>query len=131
MLQKYRTDSLNLFYSSLAEEYTYKDSILTKTDTSKTPKSVLNQLKNDVSSLIYQLQNWSSISQQAYQAKQQTLYYPLINKMNAAIKQVAKEKNYTYILTSDVFLVAPDGDDILPLVAAKLGIKLPAFNKKN
>ena len=28
-------------------------------------------------------------------------------------------------LSKDAFLVAPDGDDMLPAVAAKLGVKIP------
>jgi hypothetical protein len=28
-------------------------------------------------------------------------------------------------MSKDVFLVAPDGDDMLPAVAAKLGVKVP------
>ena len=50
-----------------------------------------------------------------------------------AIKAVADEKKYTYILDNSSVIVGPPGDDILPLVKAKLGVKempAPAGNNK-
>ena len=125
MLQKYQADSLNQTLNTIVAEYQYKDSILTKTDTTKTPKSVLNQLRTDVNVLAYQIQNWQSLAGQAYQAKQDQLLAPIYNKVGTALRTVAKEKGYAYVLNKDVFLVAPDGDDLLPAVAAKLGVKVP------
>jgi outer membrane protein len=125
LLQKYQSDSLNQTLNSIVQEYQYKDSMLNKVDTSKTPKQVLNQLRTDVNVLAYQIQNWQTLAGQAYQAKQEQLLAPVYNKVGTALRQVAKEKGYTYVFSKDVFLVAPDGDDLLPLVAAKLGVKLP------
>ena len=71
------------------------------------------------------LQNWQSLAGQAYQAKQDQLLAPIYNKVGTALRAVAKEKGYAYVLNKDVFLVAPDGDDLLPAVAAKLGVKIP------
>src|SRR5881394_2631945 len=126
MLQKYQADSLNQTLNTIVAEYQYKDSILTKTVTTKTPKSVLNQLRTDVNVLAYQIQNWQSLAGQAYENKQQQLLAPLYNKAITAVRTVAKEKGYAYVLSKDAFLVAPDGDDMLPAVAAKLGVKVPA-----
>lgn len=126
LIDKYQTDSISSIYNGIVQEYQYKDSILTKTDTSKTSKSVLAQLRNDASVLAYQIQNWQMLSNQAVEAKARQLYAPLYNKIDAALKQVSKEKGYSYVITKDVFIVAPDGDDLLPLVAAKLGVKLPS-----
>jgi len=124
-LSKYQNDSLNTTLNNIVQEYQYKDSMLTKVDTTKTPKQVLAQLRNDVSVLAYQIQNWQSLAGQAYQNKQQQLYAPLYDKVIAAIRTVAKEKGYNYVLSKDVFLVAPDGDDMLPAVATRLGVKVP------
>jgi len=99
--------------------------MLTKVDTSKTPKQILNQLRTDVNVLAYQIQNWQTLAGQAYQAKQEQLLAPLYNKAITAVRTVAKEKGYAYVLSKDAFLVAPDGDDMLPAVAAKLGVKVP------
>ncbi|TMI95459.1 MAG: OmpH family outer membrane protein [Bacteroidetes bacterium] len=125
MLSKYQNDSLNQTLNTIAQEYQYKDSILTKTDTTKTPKSVLNQLRTDVNVLAYQIQNWQTLAGQAYQAKQDQLLAPIYTKVATALRAVAKEKGYAYVLNKDIFLVAPDGDDLLPAVAAKLGVKIP------
>ncbi|HEY0433564.1 MAG TPA: OmpH family outer membrane protein, partial [Chitinophagaceae bacterium] len=114
VLQKFQSDSLNLTFNNLVQEYQYKDSMLTKTDTVKMPKQVLAQYKNDVSVLTYQIQNWQTLAGQAYQQKQEQLYAPLYNKAITALRAVAKEKGYSHVLSKDVFLVAPDGDDLLP-----------------
>jgi outer membrane protein len=125
LLQKFQSDSLNQTLNNIVQEYQYKDSMLTKADTSKTPKQVLAQYRTDVSVLGYQIQNWQSLAGQAYQAKQEQLLGPIYQKVIGAVKSIAKEKGYTYVLSKDVFLVAPDGDDMLPMVASKLGVKLP------
>src|SRR5215467_9821500 len=126
LLSKYQNDSLNQTLNNIVQEYQYKDSMLTKVDTTKTPKQVLNQLRTDVNVLAYQIQNWQSLAGQAYDAKQQQLLAPLYNKAITAVRTVAKEKGYAYVVSKDAFLVAPDGDDMLPAVAAKLGVKIPA-----
>src|SRR5215467_5145817 len=125
LLSKYQSDSLNTTLNNIVQEYQYKDSMLTKVDTTKTPKQVLTQLRNDVNVLAYQIQNWQNLAGQAYQNKQQQLLAPLYNKAITAVRTVAKEKGYTYVVSKDAFLVAPDGDDLLPAVAAKLGVKVP------
>lgn len=126
LLQKYQNDSLNQTLNNIVQEYQYKDSMLRKTDTTKTPKQVLNQLRTDVNVLSYQIQNWQTLAGQAYQSKQEQLLAPVYNKVVTALRTVAKEKGYVYVLSKDAFLVAPDGDDLLPAVATKLGVKLPA-----
>src|SRR5258705_6925444 len=111
LLQKYQTDSLNQTLNSIVQEYQYKDSMLNKVDTSKTPKQVLTQLRTDVNVLAYQIQNWQTLAGQSYQAKQEQLLAPISNKVGTALTQVATEKGYGYVFSKAVFLVAPDGDD--------------------
>src|ERR1043166_5359238 len=48
LLQRYQNDSLNQTLNNIVQEYQYKDSMLTKVDTTKTPKQVLQQLHTDV-----------------------------------------------------------------------------------
>ena len=129
ILGRFQNDSLNSTLNSLVAEYTYKDSLLNKTDTSKMPAQVKSQIKEELQNLAYQVQNWSQISQQIMQNKQGQLYQPIYKRISDAINAVAKEKGYTYIFTAEALIVAPPSDDILPLVAAKLGIKLPAAPK--
>lgn len=68
-------------------------------------------------------------TQQAFQEelneKQQRLMAPLIEKLDAAVKAVAKEKglNYVYDTGYGSFLVVDDADNIAADVKKKLGIK--------
>ena len=59
------------------------------------------------------------------QAKQQELLQPIVTKAKAAIKDVAKENKYTYIINAieDIMLYSEPADDVLPLVKKKLGIQ--------
>jgi outer membrane protein len=127
LLQRYQNDSLNQTLNNIVQEYQYKDSMLTKVDTTKTPKQILNQLRTDVNVLAYQIQNWQSLAGQAYENRQQQLLAPLYNKAITAVRTVAKEKGYTYVLdeATSTLLVMPPGDDLLPAVKTKLGIKDP------
>lgn len=125
-LQKFQADSLNTEFASLIQEYNYKDSLLTKTDTTKIPVAVKRQHRQDLEQIAYQVQNWQQISQNVMQSKQQELLAPVYQKVMRAINDVAKENGYAFVYNQEVLLVAPPSDNLLPLVARKLNIKLPA-----
>ena len=125
LLDKYQQDSINTEFASVFQMYNFKDSLLNKTDTSKMPESYKNELKKDLANYAYQINNWQSISQQAIQAKQNALLDPIYKKIYDAISAVAKEKGYTYVYSQEALLVAPPADNLLPLVAEKLKVKLP------
>ncbi len=125
VLQKYQADSINTEFASLIQEYNYKDSILNKTDTTKIPAAVKRQHRQDLEQIAYQVQNWQQISQNAMQSKQQELLGPVYQKVYGAINAVAKENNYAFVYAQEALLVAPPSDNLLPLVAKKLNIKLP------
>ncbi|MGA3013779.1 MAG: OmpH family outer membrane protein [Bacteroidales bacterium] len=59
------------------------------------------------------------------QTKQQELLKPIVDKAKDAIKDVAKENKYTFIVNAieDILLYSEPADDILPLVKKKLGIQ--------
>lgn len=125
LVARYQQDSINSEFASIIQEYNYKDSILTKTDTTKMPVSLRHQYQQDLQGIQYQVQNWQAISQQAVQAKQNQLLAPVYRKVITAIQTVAKENGFSFVYTKDALLVAPPADDLLPLVAKKLNIKLP------
>jgi len=58
--------------------------------------------------------------------KQAQLLQPVYAKVMTAINAVAKEKGYSYVFATGALIVKPASDDLLPLVAAKLGVKVPA-----
>lgn len=125
LLQRYQADSINAEFASLVQDYNYKDSLLTKTDTNKIPPATRRQYRRDLEGIAYQVQNWQQISQQAMQAKQQELLSPVYQRIYNAINQVAKENGYGFVYKEEALLVAPPGDNLLPMVAKKLNVKLP------
>ena len=94
-------------------------------DSLKTPPSVRQQIAKELPGLIYQIQNWQQISQQAIEAKQNQLLGPIYKEVYEAVKAVAKEKGYTHVFNREAFLIAPDGDELIIPVAAKLKVKVP------
>jgi outer membrane protein len=124
LLEKYQTDSINPQYAQIVSAYQYKDSIY-KDTLHPAPPAVKKQIEQELPQYIYQIQNWQQIVNQALQNKQDELLAPIYRKVYDAIKQVAKEKGYTHVLSKEALLVAPDGDDMLAAVAAKLKVTLP------
>jgi outer membrane protein len=128
LLERYQADSINPQYAQIVSLYQYKDSVYR--DSLKTPPAVRKQIEQELPTLIYPIQNWQTIVNQAIEAKQNELLAPLYRKVYDAIKAVAKEKGYTHVLNKEALLVAPEGDDMIVLVAAKLKVKLPPPSNK-
>lgn len=126
LLERYQNDSINPQYAQIVSLYQYKDSVYR--DSVKTPPAVRKQIEQELPSLIYQIQNWQQIVNQAMESKQNELLAPIYRKVYDAIKLVAKEKGYTHVFSKEAFLVAPDGDDMIAAVAAKLKVALPKPN---
>jgi outer membrane protein len=125
LLRKYQADSLNPQFAYIVQEYNRKDSIVNGKDSLKTPVAVRQQIRQELEGYAYQIQNWQQLVQQALQGKQQELLEPIYRKVDGAIQSVAKENGYTYVFNSEALLVMPPADDLLPLVAKKLNVKLP------
>ena len=126
MMEKFQQDSLGKQFENLVRDYKYRDSILSSKDTLTMPASVKLQHQQTLQNVAYQIQNWQSISQQYYQAKQNQYLEPVYRKVMGAVQAVAKEKGYTYVYDKAVLIIGPTGDDLLPEVARKLNIKVPA-----
>jgi len=125
LLRKYQADSLNPQFAYMVQEYNRKDSLVNGKDSSKTPVAVRQQVRQELEQYAYQIQNWQQIVQQQLQAKQQELLEPIYRKVDGAIQTVAKENGYTFVFNSEALLVMPPADDLLPLVAKKLNVKVP------
>ena len=128
LLQRYQSDTINGEFASIVQEYNYKDSIMSSKDTISMPANVKAQYRQDIQGLAYQIQNWQSIAQQAMQNKQSELLEPIYVKVMNALNAVAKENGYSYVYNKEVLLVAPPADNLLPLVAKKLNVKVPPPN---
>ncbi|RYY64580.1 MAG: OmpH family outer membrane protein [Chitinophagaceae bacterium] len=127
LLQKYQMDSLATRYQYYLGEFQRKDSMVNGADSVKNyPNAgVRAQVREELQQLAGTLQNWQSLAGQAYENKKNSLLEPVLRKVYAAINVVAKENNYTYVLSKENLIVAPQGDDMILLVARKLNIKLP------
>ena len=87
--------------------------------------SVKDVKRGELQKMLTDLQAEDQRIQQQLQQRQQELIAPINRKAYDAIQAVAKESGYTYIFEKGALLVAPPGDDIIPLVAKKLNVKLP------
>jgi outer membrane protein len=81
--------------------------------------------ESELGDLQKRLQDYNTTAQQKVQEKQSELGKPIIEKVRAAVAQVAKEKGYAYVINASQtdLIVSPPGDDLMAEVKAKLGLK--------
>jgi outer membrane protein len=90
-----------------------------------TMSNIIKQTKeSDLQDLQSRMEEFNQKAQQDLQEKEAELTQPLIDKARKAVEDVAKEKGYTYVFNStEGLLLYAGGEDILPLVKAKLKIQ--------
>ena len=117
-------DALGLQGQDLAKDLDTKAAQFAKDSATLTP-SMKEVRRGELVDMYQKVSNWNQIAQDKYNQKAQEKIAPIRTKAFDAIKAVAKEKGYSYILdaSTSVLLVAPPGDDIMAFVKAKLGIK--------
>ena len=102
-------------------------------DSLKLSPSMKEIRRNELVTLYTRLQNFDQEAQEKSQKYAQDKIAPVRARAMEAIKTVAREKGYTYVIdeATSALLVMPPGDDLLPAVKTKLGIKdpVPATNK--
>lgn len=123
-LQQYRTALIQ----NAQEKQTSLEAAIEKfnKDTLTMSTSVKDVKRGELQKMLNDLQAEDQRIQQQLQQRQQELITPINRKAFDAIQSVAKENGYTYVLEKGALLVAPPGEDILPLVAKKLNVKIPA-----
>ena len=96
-------------------------------DSLKLTPSMKEIRRNELVTLYTRLQNFEQEAQEKAQQYAAAKIKPVREKAMEAIKTVAKERGYTYVIddASSILLVMPPGDDLLPMVKTKLGIKDP------
>jgi outer membrane protein len=110
------TDKQNAFYAAV-EKY--------NKDSATLAAAVKTVKRTELTKMGQELSGEEERIQQQLQQRQQELLGPINKKAYEAVQSVAKENGYGYVFEKEALLVAPTGDDILPLVAKKLNIKLP------
>ncbi len=120
-LKEYQT-SLAQQGQDMMKELNDKDSLFVR-DSAKLSPSMKEIKRNELVALYQRAQNWNQQAQEMYQQEAQKKIAPLRTKALDAIRAVAKESGYAYILDINSVIVGPPGDDVLALVKKKLGIK--------
>lgn len=123
ILQKFKKDSLDNALPFYINEYKRKDSIAKLPNT---PQAIKQTAQQEAAGYLQYIQNWDQFVQSEMQRKQQEVLNPYFAKAFELINTVAKENGYTWVFKQDALLVAPQTDDLLPLIAKKMGVKLPA-----
>jgi outer membrane protein len=90
-----------------------------------TMSSIIKATKEkEITDLQGRIEAFQQSAQQDLQAKQAELIKPFVDKAKQAIKDVAKEGGFSYIMNAveDILLYSEGGEDVGPLVKKKLGI---------
>ncbi len=108
--------------NDLLKELGEQDSLFVK-DSAKLSDAQKTFRRNQLIELYQKVQGFNQKAQNDMQERQQQLLVPIRSKAMDAIKAVAKEAGFSYILDINSVIVGPPGDDVLALVKKKLGIK--------
>ncbi|WP_439880494.1 OmpH family outer membrane protein [Pontibacter sp. MBLB2868] len=85
-------------------------------------KVVREDKERELMNLNNSIQEFQRNAQASLQQKEKSLVDPVITKIDKAIKEVAKENGYTYVISNQALLAGPEDGDISPLVLKKLGV---------
>jgi outer membrane protein len=114
--------SLAQQYQDLSADLNSKDSAFVS-DSLKLSPSMKEIKRKELVELYQRVQNYQQESQEEYQQEANKKIAPIREKALTAIKEVAKENGYVYVVSEETLLVMPPENNILSLVKAKLGIK--------
>lgn len=110
--------------STMAMEYQskvalYQDNVGTMSDLIRQTK------EKEITDLQNRIQAFQQSADQDLGSKQAELFNPLIERVKVAITEVARENSYNYIFDvgTGALVFYETGDNILPLVKAKLGVE--------
>ena len=124
-IQKYQ-EQLEGDSQAMQEEY------MTKMQNAQANVDTWTQLRlqkeqEELEAMGQRIMQFNQSAQQELQRKQMDLMLPIIEKAREAINAVAKSNSFTYILDSStgkaVVVFFENGEDIMPLVKAELGIQ--------
>ncbi len=103
-------------YQAKLADYQTKEAAMTKTEK--------ETVEGEIMQLQQRIQDYQTSAQEKIQKQQAELLQPLIDKAKKAIEDVGKEGGFTYVLDSSVGVTLyTAGEDILPKVKTKLGLK--------
>lgn len=124
-------DGVKAYAKTFEEQLTkmqaeYKQKIADyQSEATKMSDAIKEVKAKEIQDLESRIVNLNKTGEKKVQEKEQSLTAPILKKADEAIKAVAKENGFAYIIdsSSGALLHATDSDNILPLVKAKMGIK--------
>jgi outer membrane protein len=85
---------------------------------------IKQEKESEIQSLQQRIQDFQGSAEKSLSDKQTQLYQPILDKVNKAIKDVAKEGKFTYIFDiNTVLYYSEESIDIAPQVKQKLGLQ--------
>ncbi len=89
------------------------------------PDAIKTYKEKELNDLGNRIQDFQQTAQESIQKKKEELYGPILKKAEDAIKDIAKEKSYSYIFDTSLgsVIYAQESDDIMSQVKTRLGIK--------
>jgi outer membrane protein len=105
------------------KEFTRKDSIFTA-DSVKWTVAMRDIKRKELRDIYVKLINFNQGMEKAVQQKEQELLRPIQLKAVNTVQSVAKENGYAYVLSKEQLIAFPSADDVMPLVAKKLNLKV-------
>jgi outer membrane protein len=114
-------------YKELTIELNALDSTY-NADSAKWTENKKEFKRKDINDKYIGLQKFEQEAKEKIQAKQEEIVNPIRDKAAKMITEVAKENGYSYVFNDDGnnLIVKPQGDNLISLVKAKLGVKAPA-----
>ena len=104
----------------------YETKVKQYQDSEKTLSETMKEIKGkEIQDLQTRIEALQQSAQEKIQEKKNEVYTPILDKADKAVQAVARENNYDYIFdkSGGTLLFGKDGNSIMPLVKAKLGIK--------
>ena len=117
-------ESLDSQLKGMTAEYQSKlQSYQSKADS--LPDAIRNTKEKELSDLGQRIQDFQQTAQESIQKKKEEIYGPILKRAEDAIKEIAKEKSYSYIFDTSLgsVIFAQESDNIMSQVKVKLGIK--------
>lgn len=80
--------------------------------------------QKEIQDMTTRVEEFKQNAQQSLQTREQELLQPIIDRAKKAIEDVSQENNFTYIFDAGIgVLLYEGGENIMPLVKKKLGLK--------
>ncbi len=124
VVQMYQRDTVGKEYMSLLQTYQYKDSIFRDSATSRSSGSKRTNRKR-ISTVNTNTPKLAANSTGSCSEQTKPVIGSCNEKNTGRYQAVAKEKGYTYVVSRESVIVAPEADNLLQAVAKKLNVTVP------